>query len=116
MEDADYSQFMDLHSCRRPPPRLPPNVLSFPIHRQVAIPSAARLSPLLVSVVSLLCVSSSPRSWWLHMDSFFVTNDSSLNGPASNLPDGTGRSFATSFSGQSGVASPVFHHSDGACS
>ncbi|KAH1207794.1 putative NOT transcription complex subunit VIP2 [Glycine max] len=36
---------------------------------------------------------------------------SSLNGSASNLPDGAGRSFATSFSGQSGVASPVFHHS-----
>ncbi|KAL5152228.1 putative NOT transcription complex subunit VIP2 [Glycine soja] len=32
---------------------------------------------------------------------------SSLNGSASNLPDGAGRSFATSFSGQSGVASPV---------
>ncbi|XP_031736370.1 probable NOT transcription complex subunit VIP2 isoform X5 [Cucumis sativus] len=39
--------------------------------------------------------------------------NSSLNGSASNLPDGTGRSFATSFSGQSGAASPVFHHSGG---
>ncbi|XP_050947512.1 probable NOT transcription complex subunit VIP2 isoform X7 [Cucumis melo] len=38
---------------------------------------------------------------------------SSLNGSTSNLPDGTGRSFATSFSGQSGAASPVFHHSGG---
>ncbi|XP_027925757.1 probable NOT transcription complex subunit VIP2 isoform X7 [Vigna unguiculata] len=38
--------------------------------------------------------------------------NSSLNGSASNLPEGAaGRSFATSFSGQSGVASPVFHHS-----
>ncbi|KAJ4725905.1 CCR4-NOT transcription complex subunit 2 [Melia azedarach] len=36
--------------------------------------------------------------------------NSSLNGSASNIPDGTGRSFATSFSGQSGAASPVFHH------
>ncbi|MED6158514.1 putative NOT transcription complex subunit vip2 [Stylosanthes scabra] len=36
--------------------------------------------------------------------------NSSLNGSASNLPDGAGRSFATSFSGQSGAASPVFHH------
>ncbi|KAK7324979.1 hypothetical protein VNO77_28975 [Canavalia gladiata] len=36
---------------------------------------------------------------------------SSLNGSASNLPDGAGRSFATSFSGQSGVGSPIFHHS-----
>uniref|UniRef100_A0A2P2LU87 NOT2/NOT3/NOT5 C-terminal domain-containing protein n=2 Tax=Rhizophora mucronata TaxID=61149 RepID=A0A2P2LU87_RHIMU len=36
--------------------------------------------------------------------------NSSLNGSASNLPDSTGRSFATSFSGQSGAASPVFHH------
>ncbi|CAL5349282.1 unnamed protein product [Camellia sinensis] len=35
---------------------------------------------------------------------------SSLNGSASNLPDSTGRSFATSFSAQSGAASPVFHH------
>ncbi|CAL5358799.1 unnamed protein product [Camellia sinensis] len=35
---------------------------------------------------------------------------SSLNGLASNLPDSTGRSFATSFSAQSGAASPVFHH------
>ncbi|KAH9701039.1 NOT2 3 5 domain-containing protein [Citrus sinensis] len=35
---------------------------------------------------------------------------SSLNGSASNIPDGTGRSFATSFSGQSGAASPGFHH------
>ncbi|WCJ41160.1 NOT2 / NOT3 / NOT5 family [Euphorbia peplus] len=36
--------------------------------------------------------------------------NSSLNGSASNLPDSTGRSFTTSFSGQSGAASPVFHH------
>jgi len=36
--------------------------------------------------------------------------NSSLNSSASNLPDSTGRSFATSFSGQSGAASPVFHH------
>ncbi|KAE9585724.1 hypothetical protein Lalb_Chr24g0394301 [Lupinus albus] len=36
--------------------------------------------------------------------------NSSLNGSASSLPDGAGRSFATSFSGQSGAASPVFHH------
>ncbi|KAL5156929.1 putative NOT transcription complex subunit VIP2 [Glycine soja] len=40
-----------------------------------------------------------------------IVLQSSLNGSASNLPDGAGRSFATSFSGQSGVASPVFHHS-----
>jgi len=38
---------------------------------------------------------------------------SSLNGSASNLPDGAGRSFATSFSGQSGAASPIFHHTGG---
>lgn len=38
---------------------------------------------------------------------------SSLNSSASNLPDSTGRSFATSFSGQSGAASPVFHHTGG---
>ncbi|XP_040994108.1 probable NOT transcription complex subunit VIP2 isoform X2 [Juglans microcarpa x Juglans regia] len=37
--------------------------------------------------------------------------NSSLNSSASNLPDGTGRPFTTSFSGQSGAASPVFHHS-----
>ncbi|KAJ4840117.1 putative NOT transcription complex subunit vip2 [Turnera subulata] len=37
--------------------------------------------------------------------------NSSLNGSGSNLPDSTGRSFATSFSGQSGAASPVYHHS-----
>ncbi|XP_057978877.1 probable NOT transcription complex subunit VIP2 isoform X2 [Malania oleifera] len=36
--------------------------------------------------------------------------NSSLNGSASNLPDSAGRSFATSFSAQSGAASPVFHH------
>ncbi|GMY10748.1 probable NOT transcription complex subunit VIP2 isoform X1 [Fagus crenata] len=36
--------------------------------------------------------------------------NSSLNSSASNLQDSTGRSFATSFSGQSGAASPVFHH------
>ncbi|KAI4334469.1 hypothetical protein L6164_019160 [Bauhinia variegata] len=36
--------------------------------------------------------------------------NSSLNGSASNIPDGTGWSYATSFSGQSGAASPVFHH------
>ncbi|XP_050371361.1 probable NOT transcription complex subunit VIP2 [Argentina anserina] len=35
--------------------------------------------------------------------------NSSINGSASNLPDSSGR-FATSFSGQSGAASPVFHH------
>ncbi|KAK7262398.1 hypothetical protein RJT34_29970 [Clitoria ternatea] len=39
--------------------------------------------------------------------------NSSLNGSASNLPDGAGRSFATSFSGQSGAASPIFHHTGG---
>ncbi|KAH9701038.1 NOT2 3 5 domain-containing protein [Citrus sinensis] len=39
-----------------------------------------------------------------------LLNQSSLNGSASNIPDGTGRSFATSFSGQSGAASPGFHH------
>ncbi|KAL6979253.1 putative NOT transcription complex subunit vip2 [Sarracenia purpurea var. burkii] len=37
--------------------------------------------------------------------------NSSLNGSTSNLPDSAGRSFATSFSAQSGAASPVFHHS-----
>ncbi|BBH04872.1 NOT2 / NOT3 / NOT5 family [Prunus dulcis] len=37
---------------------------------------------------------------------------SSLNGSGSNLPDSSGR-FATSFSGQSGAASPVFHHTGG---
>ncbi|XP_040992367.1 probable NOT transcription complex subunit VIP2 isoform X1 [Juglans microcarpa x Juglans regia] len=37
--------------------------------------------------------------------------NSSLNSSASNLPDNTGRSFSSSFSGQSGAASPVFHHS-----
>ncbi|XP_070674379.1 probable NOT transcription complex subunit VIP2 isoform X14 [Malus domestica] len=36
--------------------------------------------------------------------------NSSLNGSASNIPDNSGR-FASSFSGQSGAASPVFHHS-----
>ncbi|XP_039037635.1 probable NOT transcription complex subunit VIP2 isoform X2 [Hibiscus syriacus] len=36
--------------------------------------------------------------------------NSSINGSASNLPDSSGRSFATSFSGQSGAASAVFHH------
>ncbi|WJX50340.1 putative NOT transcription complex subunit vip2 [Trifolium repens] len=39
--------------------------------------------------------------------------NSSLNGSASNLPDGAGRSFATSFSSQSGAASPIFHHTGG---
>ncbi|KAG2297300.1 hypothetical protein Bca52824_043969 [Brassica carinata] len=34
---------------------------------------------------------------------------SSLNGSASNLPDGSGRSFAGSYSGQSGAPSPGFH-------
>ena len=38
---------------------------------------------------------------------------SSINGSASNLPDSTGRSFTTSFSGQSGAGSPVFHHAGG---
>ncbi|KAG4145474.1 hypothetical protein ERO13_D05G098901v2 [Gossypium hirsutum] len=36
--------------------------------------------------------------------------NSSINGSASNLPDSSGRSFGTSFSSQSGAASPVFHH------
>ncbi|PON62938.1 NOT2/NOT3/NOT [Trema orientale] len=40
-------------------------------------------------------------------------SQSSLNGSASNLPDSTGRSFTTSFSGQSGAGSPVFHHTGG---
>ncbi|GAA0147501.1 general transcription factor [Lithospermum erythrorhizon] len=37
--------------------------------------------------------------------------NSSLNGSASNHPDNTGRSFTTSFSAQSGAASPAYHHS-----
>lgn len=37
--------------------------------------------------------------------------NSSLNGPASNLQDNSARSFATSFSAQSGAPSQVFHHS-----
>ncbi|KAL2541149.1 NOT2/NOT3/NOT5 family [Abeliophyllum distichum] len=36
--------------------------------------------------------------------------NSSLNGSTSNLPDSTGRPLSSSFSGQSGAASPVFHH------
>ncbi|KAL9171087.1 hypothetical protein ABFS82_04G187300 [Erythranthe guttata] len=36
--------------------------------------------------------------------------NSSLNGSTSSLPDSTGRSFASSFSGQSGAGSPVYHH------
>lgn len=38
---------------------------------------------------------------------------SSLSGSASNLPDSTGRSYTTSFSGQAGTNPPVFHHSGG---
>ncbi|KAF2555985.1 hypothetical protein F2Q68_00013044, partial [Brassica cretica] len=37
--------------------------------------------------------------------------NSSVNGSASSLSDGSGRAFASSFSGLSGAASPVFHHS-----
>ncbi|PPR81971.1 hypothetical protein GOBAR_AA38741 [Gossypium barbadense] len=40
----------------------------------------------------------------------FYCSGSSINGSASNLPDSSGRSFGTSFSSQSGAASPVFHH------
>ncbi|XP_023645535.1 probable NOT transcription complex subunit VIP2 isoform X1 [Capsella rubella] len=36
--------------------------------------------------------------------------NSSINGSTSNLSDGSGRTFTSSFSGQSGAASPVFHH------
>ncbi|XP_010521807.1 PREDICTED: probable NOT transcription complex subunit VIP2 [Tarenaya hassleriana] len=36
--------------------------------------------------------------------------NSSINGSASNLQDSSGRSFSSSFSGQPGAASPVFHH------
>ncbi|XP_039026416.1 probable NOT transcription complex subunit VIP2 isoform X3 [Hibiscus syriacus] len=36
--------------------------------------------------------------------------NSSINGSASNIPDSSGRAFATSFSGRSVAASPVFHH------
>ncbi|KAF1859428.1 hypothetical protein Lal_00010012 [Lupinus albus] len=53
----------------------------------------------------------SGKTLTLHHDHSFLGNPmSSLNGSASSLPDGAGRSFATSFSGQSGAASPVFHH------
>ncbi|KAJ0244840.1 NOT2 / NOT3 / NOT5 family [Hirschfeldia incana] len=37
--------------------------------------------------------------------------NSSVNGSASSLSDGSGRTFASSFSGLSGAASPLFHHS-----
>lgn len=43
----------------------------------------------------------------------FLPLQSSLNGSASNLPDGSGRSFAASYSGQSGAPSPSFHHTGG---
>ncbi|CAH2038629.1 unnamed protein product [Thlaspi arvense] len=36
--------------------------------------------------------------------------NSSINGSTSNLSDGSGRTFTSSFSGQSGAASPAFHH------
>ncbi|GAB2287511.1 Probable NOT transcription complex subunit vip2 [Dionaea muscipula] len=36
--------------------------------------------------------------------------NSSINGSAPNHPDSNGRSFATSFSAQSGAVSPGFHH------
>uniref|UniRef100_A0A1J3IKZ2 Putative NOT transcription complex subunit VIP2 n=1 Tax=Noccaea caerulescens TaxID=107243 RepID=A0A1J3IKZ2_NOCCA len=36
--------------------------------------------------------------------------NSSINGSTSNLSDGSGRTFTSSFSAQSGAASPVFHH------
>ncbi|CAK8536159.1 unnamed protein product [Lathyrus sativus] len=39
--------------------------------------------------------------------------NSSLNGSASNIPDGAGRSFTTSFSSQSGAASPIYQHTGG---
>ncbi|WJX74354.1 putative NOT transcription complex subunit vip2, variant 2 [Trifolium repens] len=39
--------------------------------------------------------------------------NSSLNGSTSNLPDGAGRSFTTSFSSQSGAASPIYQHTGG---
>ncbi|XP_010535513.1 PREDICTED: probable NOT transcription complex subunit VIP2 [Tarenaya hassleriana] len=35
---------------------------------------------------------------------------SSIGGSASNLPDGSGRAFAASYSSQSGAPSPAFHH------
>ncbi|XP_013738372.2 probable NOT transcription complex subunit VIP2 isoform X1 [Brassica napus] len=38
---------------------------------------------------------------------------SSLNGSASNLQDGSGRSFASSYTGQPGSPSPGFHHAAG---
>ncbi|KAL8128667.1 hypothetical protein V2J09_017822, partial [Rumex salicifolius] len=40
----------------------------------------------------------------------YSKNISSINGSASNLPDSSGRTFATSFSAQSGAVSPAFHH------
>ncbi|KAH9602381.1 hypothetical protein KSS87_016829 [Heliosperma pusillum] len=36
--------------------------------------------------------------------------NSSLNGSATNITDGAGRSFSSSFSGQPGAGTPVFHH------
>ncbi|KAL8162260.1 hypothetical protein V2J09_013749 [Rumex salicifolius] len=37
--------------------------------------------------------------------------NSSINGSASNLQDNSGRAYPSSYSAQSGAASPVFHHS-----
>jgi len=44
------------------------------------------------------------------IDMFTRQNQSSLKGSTSNIPESTGRSFATSFSTQYGVVSPVFIH------
>ncbi|PHU15908.1 putative NOT transcription complex subunit VIP2 [Capsicum chinense] len=63
-----------------------------------------------------------PKLYWRgvirrDMEQLQLTEDmtldrkSSLNGAASNLPDNTGRSFPSSFSPQSGAASPLYHHS-----
>ena len=47
--------------------------------------------------------------------SFLAFLQSSLNGSASNLQDGSGRSFASSYTGQPGSPSPGFHHAAGEC-
>ncbi|KAL5169444.1 putative NOT transcription complex subunit VIP2 [Glycine soja] len=60
---------------------------------------------------------SARDDFWVDLLKFMPCREfslqSSLNGSASNLPDGAGRSFASSFSGQSGAASPIFHHTGG---
>ncbi|KAJ1431949.1 putative NOT transcription complex subunit VIP2 isoform X2, partial [Sesbania bispinosa] len=96
--------WLPLHHFLSVDPRRAPLLEAFVTCNLTALDSSIQVLKLLISV-DVFNANLIRRG-----ETSLLPMASSLNGSASNLPDGAGRSFATSFSGQSGAASPIFHH------